>query len=488
MPRKQTRLVRGDAAVQAYARRLTDRACRIYLPEVLAAQEPTALYRVENREGLTTVAVRRADLTDEQVRAILTYRLGQYLHPAVNIVDPRLVHDAHLEHEPADRETARDVHFLCGDAQTGHLLCYATLRAVPDAPEGATLADEDRPLLPIETVHGQGLFNRLDYLPQLPLRSVYELGRYVKNQGLHPLNERSARAPTEVALAVFRTLLGPLRDEVRGFVGDLEINVAKQTLDFFHIPVVLVRGVIPYSPEHSYFYPRNQNNTIYPFAALTEDVTPAEPRIDAIEAALNQSGKASLRLLFALKRTAASPRSSLQPAAGLPALATEEVPEQGGDMAHRREVMEVAEELRAFDPFRGLSEAERRLLGGFMEREEYPTGQIVIRQGDEGRDLFLIEHGSVEVLVDTEDFTDLPVATLEAGNYFGEMGLLHGGRRTADVVATTPLTILRLTKASYQRFLARLDEVEGRIQRMARRRARQTAARVRDAKEPASEA
>lgn len=478
MLRRHSRLVRGDAEVQAYARRLMERACRVQLPRLLDRSRPGALHRVESRNGITTVAFRRGDLFEDEVREILTYRLGQYLHPAVSIVDPRLVCEAQLEYEPADRETMRDIHFASLDSETGLLLCYATLRAVPGATDRQCLGHEHRPQLPIETVHGQGLFNRLERIPDLALTQVYELGRYVKNQGLHPLSEKAVRAPTEVALAVFRTLLGPLRSEVEAFVGDLEINVAKQTLDFFHVPVVLVKGVIPYSPEFSYFYPRNQHCTVYPFAALTEDVERTVERLGMIESALEAEGREGLRQIFALKRTAASPLSTLEPPEGLPALATEEIPDQGGSMAQRKEVLETAEDLRAFDPFQGLTEAERRLLGGFMEREEYPAGTLIVRQGDDGHDLFLIDEGIADVLVDANDLIDVPVAQLGPGSYFGEIGLLRGGKRTADVRAHTDLAVYRLTRDAYRRFMARLEDVEARIQRMARRRERETQRRL----------
>jgi monovalent cation:H+ antiporter-2, CPA2 family len=65
------------------------------------------------------------------------------------------------------------------------------------------------------------------------------------------------------------------------------------------------------------------------------------------------------------------------------------------------------------------------------------------------------------------DGEPVTLATLGPGHYFGEIALLSGGERTADVFAATPMTVLRLTKDAYTRFLARLEEVQERIARMA---------------------
>ena len=63
------------------------------------------------------------------------------------------------------------------------------------------------------------------------------------------------------------------------------------------------------------------------------------------------------------------------------------------------------------------------------------------------------------------------VAELGPGDYFGEIALLYGGERTADVIARTEMSVLRLTRDEYQLFLSRLDNVRDDLQRTAARRA-----------------
>jgi Cyclic nucleotide-binding domain len=84
------------------------------------------------------------------------------------------------------------------------------------------------------------------------------------------------------------------------------------------------------------------------------------------------------------------------------------------------------------------SELERELSASIMrsdaklERRSLDAGEALVEQGDEGRELFLILDGIVDVEVDGEE-----VAELGPGTLLGEMALLEGGKRTASVYATT---------------------------------------------------
>lgn len=466
MDRKQARLVGRNPETEAYCNMLMETAAAVRLPALFQEERPGTVWRVANRNGVTTIAIRRPFLSDEELVSILRYRLGQYVHPSIAIIDPRMVTEARMEHEPLENEAPGDIHFLSGVTETGEILCYSVLRALPDEAAGLTLRDRERPLLPVEKVNGWGVFNRLEILPDLPLPTVFELGRYVKNH-CRPADDAGFRAPTEVALAVFLSILGPLREEVRGFVGDLEERIAKRTLDYFHIPTVLIRGVVPYSPEASYFFPRNQYCTVYPFAVLAADLAPSLPRFQAIEAALEVPGEAGLKAMLALKKSSESLTSSLEPEGGLVALTSTELPDQGGEMRCRELLLDIAADLRQFEAFRDLSDSEMRLLGGFMGRCCFVPGEAIVRLGEVGGDLFLIDEGEAEVWKRDDRGEPAFVTTLGRGYYFGEIALLHGGVRTADVIARTRLSLLRLKKEAYEQFLAELDDVRESIKKTA---------------------
>jgi small-conductance mechanosensitive channel/CRP-like cAMP-binding protein len=84
----------------------------------------------------------------------------------------------------------------------------------------------------------------------------------------------------------------------------------------------------------------------------------------------------------------------------------------------------------------------------------YAAGEPVIRQGAPGDSLFVIMHGRVEVTVVQEGMPSVRLATLEAGDYFGEMSLMTGAPRSATVAALVETRLLEVGKESFRRILA----------------------------------
>jgi small-conductance mechanosensitive channel/CRP-like cAMP-binding protein len=84
----------------------------------------------------------------------------------------------------------------------------------------------------------------------------------------------------------------------------------------------------------------------------------------------------------------------------------------------------------------------------------YAAGEPVIRQGAPGDSLFVIMSGRVEVTVVQEGMPSVRLATLEAGDYFGEMSLMTGAPRSATVAALVETRLLEVGKESFRRILA----------------------------------
>ena len=299
----------------AYAQRLIQEAAQLRLPELFSTIQPQALHQVRDRAGVSVVALLTRDLREDHLIAILRYRLAQYL--LAGFVDSHMVYRTGMQHEPLEHVTPGDLHVLAGSAATGEILCYATYRDVGSGtvgPPGArqmSLCAVDRPLLPVEKTFGWGIYNHLPLLPDVPLAHLRELGRFIKNQGLSPSNELGIRAPIEVGAGLFRALIGPLRREVVAVVGDVEEDVAKKNLDFFHCPTILLRDAAPRSPERLYLSRHFQERACFPFAYLTADVVAATPRLVAIEAALAQPARRGVAALLALKHSTQCPPSTL---------------------------------------------------------------------------------------------------------------------------------------------------------------------------------
>ncbi len=79
-----------------------------------------------------------------------------------------------------------------------------------------------------------------------------------------------------------------------------------------------------------------------------------------------------------------------------------------------------------------------------LQQMAYSPGEHVITAGEIGHEMFIIGHGSVEVLVGKNS-----VATLTNGQFFGEIALLNEVKRTADVVSQTYCDLYKLSKDNF---------------------------------------
>lgn len=84
----------------------------------------------------------------------------------------------------------------------------------------------------------------------------------------------------------------------------------------------------------------------------------------------------------------------------------------------------------------------------------YDSGEVVFRQGDQGRAMYLVQSGTVRISREGPGGSEL-LAELGSGDFFGELALLGTARRTASAVASTPARLLPVTQASLLERVAR---------------------------------
>ena len=103
--------------------------------------------------------------------------------------------------------------------------------------------------------------------------------------------------------------------------------------------------------------------------------------------------------------------------------------------------------------FGPLGQADRLAVAGQMLKAELQPGQIVFARGDAGRNVYLVVSGSVRLSVFSADGRLLSFKHANAGDIFGEIAALDGGRRTADAVALTRVVAMTLTKEQFDRLI-----------------------------------
>ena len=104
------------------------------------------------------------------------------------------------------------------------------------------------------------------------------------------------------------------------------------------------------------------------------------------------------------------------------------------------------QELLANIPlFESLTPEDLDALSRRLEQVEYPEGEVIFRQGDEGSALFLIEDGAVEISYG-EGRGKVVLATLFTGQYFGELSLFDGSPRSATATSHKQSRLIRLDR------------------------------------------
>ena len=96
--------------------------------------------------------------------------------------------------------------------------------------------------------------------------------------------------------------------------------------------------------------------------------------------------------------------------------------------------------LTAIPIFSELSEDEAKRLAAFATETSAAEGQMLMKEGDYSVELIAIEEGTADVIQGGDK-----IASLGAGDLIGEMGLLERRPRNADVIASSPMRLLKLT-------------------------------------------
>lgn len=120
---------------------------------------------------------------------------------------------------------------------------------------------------------------------------------------------------------------------------------------------------------------------------------------------------------------------------------------------------EIVDALKAVSLFASLSQ---RFLNGIAKaciERSFEPDSVIVKQGNPGVGLFVIVEGKVKVVKLSDSGERLELATHGAGEVIGEMSVLDGANRSADVVAVEQTRCLVLSAWDFKSFMESHPEV-----------------------------
>lgn len=146
------------------------------------------------------------------------------------------------------------------------------------------------------------------------------------------------------------------------------------------------------------------------------------------------------------------------------------------------DLLDALARVRIFSDF---SRGDLRQIEPIVHRRVYRPQEVIVRQGNPGVGMYIIQSGSARVMLESADGRMIRLATLVDGQFFGEMSLLDGAHRAASVIAAEESHIIGFFRSDLMDLLDRNPGLGFRIvynlSRMMNRRLRETVDEYRSA-------
>ena len=148
------------------------------------------------------------------------------------------------------------------------------------------------------------------------------------------------------------------------------------------------------------------------------------------------------------------------------------------DAKYRQRALD--DHLRTVPMFASLTQDFIDVLRNKVELVRYSKGDVICRQGDIADSFYLVRLGFVKIS-EPHPGGDLVLAYLGRGGYFGEIGLLGGGRRTATCTALDHVELVRIHADEFHQMMEQFPEVHESLAALARERTEQNRQRLKTA-------
>jgi CRP/FNR family cyclic AMP-dependent transcriptional regulator len=105
--------------------------------------------------------------------------------------------------------------------------------------------------------------------------------------------------------------------------------------------------------------------------------------------------------------------------------------------------------------FEHCSKRQLAKIASIAREAQYPAATPVVRKGEQGTEFFVVVDGEADVRTGARK-----LATLRAGNFFGEIALVTGSLRTATVTTGTPMRALVISSSEFRKLLRDSPDIQ----------------------------
>jgi len=115
--------------------------------------------------------------------------------------------------------------------------------------------------------------------------------------------------------------------------------------------------------------------------------------------------------------------------------------------------MSKTDHLRNVPIFTALSDSDLNRIASKMVSRDYEKGQMILLEESTGKTFFIITSGTVKVTRLSDDGREVILALLGESDFFGEMSLLDGEGRSANIVANEDAEVMTLSRRDFLEYL-----------------------------------
>lgn len=117
------------------------------------------------------------------------------------------------------------------------------------------------------------------------------------------------------------------------------------------------------------------------------------------------------------------------------------------------EKTDLQKSLQSIPLFESLGKRDLTMLLSIIHRRSYLAGEYIFYQGDPGIGLYVIREGEVKIIRSGDNSDEIDLATFSKGDFFGELALVDGERRSASALAKTDVKAAVIFKPDLDEFI-----------------------------------